>query len=651
MNEKIIIKKLFLLTLLPLIIIVIVLVFSISRAYLEINQFKNVKDISKKTNNLLMLIQELQKERGLVSGYLGNSTKSFKKKVFDQRKRTDIKIQGSLDCCSDNYLAQSRERVSSIRERVDTLSISSSEALHSYTDTIQDIINVLTGMIKDLKNEEIKSKLYFNLTLLAMSESLGQIRGGINGILASKKLNEELIYFIVRAKGEYDYAYNTFGAIAQKEYKNYLQDLVATDEYIFMMHEVQKYGKLKQTVIIENPTEWFVKASVVIDSIYQLKKKLILETNEYIEDYSSVLLQKLYIGVFVMLFASAFILYLGYRIKNDVLKNIKLLNEYKDAVDRSSIVSKTDIKGRITYANKKFCDISGYSQIELLGKPHSIVRDPKVPSKLFAGMWSNLLMGKSWEGVVRNKKKNDGYYTVEVTISPILNHKGEIEEFIAIRNDITELIELQKDIQNTQRDLVYKLGEIGETRSKETGFHVKRVAKYSELLAYYYGLSEIEIANLTNASPMHDIGKIAIPDHILNKPGKLTEDEWNIMKTHSEIGYGLFKDSNKELLRVAAIISYEHHEKYDGTGYPKRLKGENINIMARITALADVFDALGSDRCYKKAWSDEKTFAFIKEQSGKHFDSKLVEIFFEHLEEFLSIRDKYSDKSSFMLEA
>ena len=207
-----------------------------------------------------------------------------------------------------------------------------------------------------------------------------------------------------------------------------------------------------------------------------------------------------------------------------------------------------------------------------------------------------------------------------------------------------------KEIEHTQKELIFRIGEIGEARSKETGFHVKRVAKYSKLLAKLYGLKEDDIKYLTIASPMHDIGKIGIPDDILNKPGKLTTQEWKIMKTHGDIGYKLFKDSNKPLLQTAAIIANEHHEKYDGSGYPRGLKGEKIHIYGRITALADVFDALGSDRCYKKAWNDEKIFALLKEERGKHFDPKLIDIFFKHLDEFLNIRDVFSDKSAYMKE-
>lgn len=213
-----------------------------------------------------------------------------------------------------------------------------------------------------------------------------------------------------------------------------------------------------------------------------------------------------------------------------------------------------------------------------------------------------------------------------------------------IQDGLTEIKNLNQEIESTQKEVVFTMGAIGESRSKETGNHVKRVAEYSKLLAIYYGLDEKEAEMLKQASPMHDIGKVAIPDAILNKPGRFDEQEREIMNTHANLGYEMLKHSNRPLLKMAAIVANEHHEKWDGSGYPKGLSGENIHIYGRITALADVFDALGSDRVYKKAWDDEKIFKFFKEEKAKHFDPKLIDIFFEHLNEFLKIREKFKDE-------
>ena len=205
-------------------------------------------------------------------------------------------------------------------------------------------------------------------------------------------------------------------------------------------------------------------------------------------------------------------------------------------------------------------------------------------------------------------------------------------------------VKLAIEITETQKEVVFTMGSIAESRSKETGNHVKRVAEYSKILALAYGLDEEESDLLKQASPMHDIGKVAIPDSILNKPGRFDENERFIMNTHAELGYKMIKDSNRPLLKAASIVAYEHHEKWNGTGYPRKLKGKEIHIYGRITALADVFDALGSDRVYKKAWSNERIFSLLHEERGEHFDPHLVDIFFENLEKIEAVRDSFNDR-------
>jgi response regulator RpfG family c-di-GMP phosphodiesterase len=216
-------------------------------------------------------------------------------------------------------------------------------------------------------------------------------------------------------------------------------------------------------------------------------------------------------------------------------------------------------------------------------------------------------------------------------------------EYDELQKKLQEVQELTEEIEETQREVVFTMGAIGESRSKETGNHVKRVAEYSKLLALYHGLSEDEAEMLKQASPMHDIGKVAIPDAILNKPGPFTPEEFAHMQKHAELGYEMLKTSKRPLLKAAATVAYEHHEKWDGSGYPNGTSKEEIHIYGRITAIADVFDALGSDRCYKKAWSDEAIFKLFKEERGVHFDPQLIDIFFEHLDEFLEIRNRYKD--------
>ncbi len=461
----------------------------------------------------------------------------------------------------------------------------------------------------------------------------------------------------------------------------------------------------------------------------------------------------------------------------------QLLQEYKDTVDRSSIVSKTDKRGIITFVNDKFCEISGYSYTELIGMPHNIVRHPDMPKEVFKEMWKTILAGNVWEGIVKNRKKDGSAYWVESIINPIRDINGNIIEYIAIRRDVTsseeykermandlkltsdniedikllahqyedamgstlamlrtdtdnvitfvnktfceisgyeesdvigiacsnlrthkhhenkdceriqgqlakkriikcmfenigkndknfytdttiypitdkegniiehlhlmcdvtEEIHLHQEIESTQSEIIYKMGEIGESRNKETGNHVRRVAEYAKLLAHKAGLNEEESELIAMASPMHDIGKVAIPDAVLLKPGKLNDDEWTIMRSHAIIGANVLAGSERSILKAASIIAKEHHEKYDGSGYPYGLAGEDIHMYGRIVAVADVFDALGSKRPYKKEWTLEEIIGLFHEQKGKHFDPVLVDLFLNNLDEFLEIRNCYHD--------
>ena len=234
---------------------------------------------------------------------------------------------------------------------------------------------------------------------------------------------------------------------------------------------------------------------------------------------------------------------------------------------------------------------------------------------------------------------NHGDYHFQIEIIPVKKEKLILAYF----TDVTEVLALNDEIEETQREVIYAMGEIGETRSKETGNHVKRVAEYSRLLAELYGLSSKESEKLKMASPMHDIGKVGIPDAILNAPRKLTKEEFTVMKTHASLGYNMLKHSNKEILQAAAIVANEHHEKFDGSGYPNGIKGKDIHIYGRITAVADVFDALGSDRIYKKSWELEKILALFAEEKGKHFDPELIQLFEDNLDLFLKIRDRFKD--------
>lgn len=203
-------------------------------------------------------------------------------------------------------------------------------------------------------------------------------------------------------------------------------------------------------------------------------------------------------------------------------------------------------------------------------------------------------------------------------------------------------LHLTNEILDTQKEIIETLSEVVEKRSKETSNHVLRVAQVSRFLALQIGLPEEEADKITMASPLHDIGKTGIPDSILLKPDKLTKDEYDIMKLHTEIGRDILGSSTRPLLKAGSIIAYEHHEKWNGTGYPNNKKGEEIHIYGRITALADVFDALYHKRIYKEAWPLDRIIDLIKSERGEHFDPKLVDIFLENIDEILTTIKNFS---------
>lgn len=200
-----------------------------------------------------------------------------------------------------------------------------------------------------------------------------------------------------------------------------------------------------------------------------------------------------------------------------------------------------------------------------------------------------------------------------------------------------------EELEITQREMIYRMSEAVESRSKETSNHVKRVALTCQYFAKAIGMSDKEIDIIYKAAPLHDIGKIAIPDHILNKPGKLDDEEWQKMKTHAQIGCDILASSELSVLSAGAIIAGEHHENWDGSGYPNGKKGEDIHIYGRITAIADVFDALVNKRCYKAAWTIEETMGFFIEMSAVKFDPKLVSLLLKCQDDLMAIQDKYKD--------
>lgn len=195
-----------------------------------------------------------------------------------------------------------------------------------------------------------------------------------------------------------------------------------------------------------------------------------------------------------------------------------------------------------------------------------------------------------------------------------------------------EVRKATEDIRKSELETLTVVGKTAEYKDPETGDHIRRVSDYSLILAKAYGLNQGLQDILYHSAPLHDIGKVGIPDSILLKPGPLDKQEWEIMMTHPLIGYEILKKAKSKYLNAGSIIAFTHHEKYDGSGYPKGLKGEAIPILGRIVALCDVFDALTSKRPYKDAWEFKEAIRNINDERGKHFDPKLVDLFMENIE-------------------
>ncbi|MFH1622216.1 MAG: two-component system response regulator [Candidatus Omnitrophota bacterium] len=219
------------------------------------------------------------------------------------------------------------------------------------------------------------------------------------------------------------------------------------------------------------------------------------------------------------------------------------------------------------------------------------------------------------------------------------SHKLEIE----VKKKTEQLHSAYKKLEIASLDTIYRLATAAEYKDEDTGVHTKRMGYYAVALALQMGFSQKEINEILYAAPMHDVGKIGIPDNILLKPGKLVKEEWEIMKQHTEIGAKILEGSDTEFIKSAEIIALTHHEKWDGSGYPHALKGSNIPIIGRITSISDVFDALVSKRPYKEPFSVEKSFEIIEQERGKYFDPKVVDAFFAAKKKILEIRDKYND--------
>jgi putative two-component system response regulator len=232
----------------------------------------------------------------------------------------------------------------------------------------------------------------------------------------------------------------------------------------------------------------------------------------------------------------------------------------------------------------------------------------------------------------------------------IKRHRAELEETVEkrtadLRNALQEVVSAQEKIRDAHLETIHHLAVAAEFKDKDTATHIERVSHYCRLLAEALHLTPSEVDTFFYASPMHDVGKVGVPESVLLKPGKLDSEEWDVMKQHTVIGSQILTGSSSELIQAGEVIALSHHEKWDGSGYPRGLKGDEIPIFGRICAVADVFDALSSKRPYKKAFSTEETIGTMKESGETHFDPQVFEVFLKNLDAIFEIQERIIEKT------
>ena len=313
------------------------------------------------------------------------------------------------------------------------------------------------------------------------------------------------------------------------------------------------------------------------------------------------------------------------------------LGEYKRALEMGTCICVADRQHCIISVNRQFEQLLGYPSSQLEGQPVSRITSDAICERCLTEA-EDFDRDVPSSRVVRFVAENGEELQLSVACIGVRRLTGELESIIMICQDLTESLRLNQDIVRTQRELLYMLGDVVENRSQETGQHVQRVAGVSKLLALKAGL-DLDVAEMIEtAAPMHDIGKVGIRDLILHKPGVLEPSEFEEMKEHANIGFSILGKVDRPLIGLAAAIAHQHHERYDGSGYPNGLKGEDIRLEARIVSVADVLDALYSSRSYKTAWDESRILDYFREQRGRQFDPRLVDLLLEHWDEVKALR-------------
>lgn len=332
-------------------------------------------------------------------------------------------------------------------------------------------------------------------------------------------------------------------------------------------------------------------------------------------------------------------------------RNVLIVDDTPENISLLKAILKQDYGIKVALNGEKALEIAASSQVDL------ILMDVIMPGMDGFGICRKLKENIKTSRIpvifvtAKNEIANEetgfacggvDYITKPVSASIV---KARVATHLALYDQNRELekkvLERTAEVAETRLEIIQRLARAAEFRDNETGMHVVRMSRYCQVIAQEYGLSDEDAEVILNAAPLHDVGKIGIPDAILLKPGRLNQEEFEVIKSHCGIGYTIIGKHKSSLLQTAALVALSHHEKWDGTGYPKGLSGEQIPLPGRIVAVADVFDALTSDRPYKKAWSVEDAVEEIRKRSSLHFDPALVEAFMRRLPEIIEIMHQY----------
>ncbi len=418
----------------------------------------------------------------------------------------------------------------------------------------------------------------------------------------------------------------------------YTETELLGQHYLFTFAENDQEAtlqELKDTVINNKKWQGFLKKTSKNGDIYIVDVTVvaIVDAHNKIEEFVALMLD---VTEVYEKFER-----LSLNLQQDLASQQHYHNEYERAIELGTSLCVLDTSGKIISANDNFSATLNCKTEEIIGQSFSDM-------VLDCNDFQQRVLGKVQDQgfssrVIRLGVKPGCERTLSTVIVGIHDQQGDLHSLMSLSQDISDSVKLSEDIIEIQKELIYVMGEVVENRSQETGLHIKRVAQMSQLLAEKYGLSSEHAQMIKIASPMHDIGKVGIPDEILHKPGKLTAKEFETMQEHADLGYKMLNKLDRPLINMAATIAHQHHEYYNGKGYPLGLAGEKIAIEARIVGLIDVFDALGSERCYKKAWTDEQIIEYLLANKGVQFDPELVDLFLENIEQILGIRNQLCD--------